>query len=347
MRMSRMGRGRDERGVVIVTVAISLVVIMAMAAIAIDLGNARERKRNLVTATDSAALAAVAVYLEGGNGCDTTDDEFVGYHDDLAVVTACTPGGEAAGDPGPIGWVTVEADRTIDYRFAPVIGIDSTTVSTRTTARHGPPATATGLRPLGLCMEGDSELEAWLDPGVYPGPDEASLAIEITYSKEEAGACGGGLLPGNWAIMDFDGGANAIPDINDWIVNGYPYEINIGTFDGDCDSEPEACYEGDPGAFSPASDDSLEALVGQEFQLPIFNIGEGSGATTMIHVAGVVNVELVEFLASGPEDDRYLTLIISPGIVSGTCCGSGGGDTGTDVIEICAVETTDPADCAS
>jgi hypothetical protein len=341
MRMSPVDRDRQERGVVNVTVAISLVVIMAMAAIAIDLGSARERKRNLVTATDSAALAAVAVYLEGGDGCDTTDDDYVALHDDLAVVTACTPGGDAAGDPGPIGWVTVEADRTIDYRFAPVIGIDSTTVSTRTTARHGPPASATGLRPLGLCMEGDAELEAWL-----LDPSAASGEIQITYSKDEAAACGGGLLPGNWAIMDFDGGANSVPDINDWIVNGYPFEINIGTLAGDCTTEPEACYEGDPGAFAPASDSALASLVGEEFQLPIFNIGEGAGATTLIHIAGVVNVELVSFLTSGPQDDRYLTLIISPGIISGTCCGSGV-DTGVDVIGICAVETTDPADCAS
>ena len=70
----------------------------------------------------------------------------------------------------------------------------------------------------------------------------------ITYGKSAPDDCGANV-PGNWGVLDFDGGANSSNDTKDWIEFGYPGLVTApGT------------SPGDPGAFSNGLGAALDTL---------------------------------------------------------------------------------------
>ena len=149
---------RGERGAIAIIVAICAIVLFGMAAFALDTGNGWQTRRQLITATDAAALASAQEFAVGEDGCDTTPATFVSANVVDASVTGCS-----FTDLGPgAGYVTVDAERTVDFTFARVFGIDGRQVHSTTTAAYGQPISVTGLRPFGLCNQSDRLLD-WLD----------------------------------------------------------------------------------------------------------------------------------------------------------------------------------------
>jgi hypothetical protein len=338
IRRATTGQRPAERGVAAVLVAITLSALCAVGALALDLGNAWQTRRNLVTAADAGALAAAQDYAVGQPGCPTTGADYVTRNAPGATTTRC----EATVNGGS-GSVLVEAEQEAGYVLAGVFGVDSQPVRAATIVRWGAPASITGLRPFGMCIEGEHDFIDWLaDPTTVE-------VITITYGKDDnAAACNGGdAVPGNWGIIDFNGGSNSEAEVKDWILNGYPGHVTAGTYAGDCTTEPYACYEGSTGAFSNSINSALQSLVdsGEQFVLPLFDKASGTGANALFHLVGFVNARLVEFKTTGHQDTRSLTLEFQPGIVQGTCCDPTAIDTGLRVVEICAIDPNDTSGC--
>jgi Flp pilus assembly protein TadG len=320
------GSGDRERGAVAVIIAICAVVLFGMAAFAIDIGDAWQTRRRLITATDAAALAAAQKYAVGGDGCATEPATFIAANDIGASVTGCS---FTEFEPGA-GYVTVDAEKTVDFRFAGVLGITSDDITSTTTAAYGQAFAVTGLRPFGLCNESDAFL-GWLDDG-KPMPSDP---VQIPYTKDSPDDCGGNA-PGNWSIMDFDGGANSNRDTMNWVHDGYPGEI-----------EWNQDVEGDTGAFSNSLNSQLTFLRDNEIEitLPIYWHVEGNGANAVYSLDGFVSLVIVDFRTTGPEDGRYLTVRFVTDVVQGRCCNHDT-DTGVRVVMICAVtEAFDPNNC--
>jgi hypothetical protein len=226
--------------------------------------------------------------------------------------------------------VTVDASNTVDYTFARIFGVTSKTVHSITTAKWGLPSGASNLRPFGLCIDANPLLTQWLN---YPtGPTGDSGVIRITYGKSQPTACGSNV-PGNWGIQDFDGGANSNNDIKAWTHDGYPGTVAIG-----------ANIPGDTGAFSNSLDSELTYLqnTGQPFVLPVFDTAIGNGSTADFHIVAFVYVKLDGFMTTGIQANRYLDLVFTKGVISGTCCASSGIDTLVRTIRICDVNTLSP-----
>jgi Flp pilus assembly protein TadG len=315
------GRRTDERGAVAVMVAILMVLVMGLAALSLDSGNGWQTRRALVTATDSAALAAAQTYAENGNGCAGVPATFVHANVSEASVTGCSlttlgPGAAA---------VTVQAETPLHYTFAGIIGVSDRDVHSSTTAAYGQPLGVTGLRPLGLC-NASVAYQQWLASGMTT-PFEAT----INYGKNAPSDCGANV-PGNWGVQDFDGGANSNNDTKDWIVDGYPGLVTA-----------PGSIPGDTGAFSNSLSSALDTLVasGAPFQLPVFDSAAGNGSNAQFHVIGFVTVVLLDFKATGNADSRWLRLRFVSHVAQGTCCAHGT-DTGTRVVFICAVDATFP-----
>ncbi|MCZ7525582.1 MAG: pilus assembly protein TadG-related protein [Acidimicrobiia bacterium] len=330
MRVSSL-RGA-ERGGVAVIVAVLAVPLFALGAYALDLGNLWQTRRHLVTATDAAALAAAQTYAVGDNGCGGVDDAFVAANFSAATVQACTPSAGAAGGDSS-GYVTVDALTTVRFTFAGVLGHDDSDVRSATTAMYGIPSAYTGLRPLGLCLDASPELAAWLN--LPDGPDGSSGTVRITYSKEHPDACGSDV-PGNWGVLDFDGGANSNADTRAWLRDGYPGEVSVGQI-----------VDGDTGAFSTSLNSALQYLLdtGLVFGLPVFDTATGNGSNARFHVAAVVAVKIVGFRTTGSQADRYIDLQFQQAVLQGSCC-TQGPDTGVRAVRICAVDPTfDVNDC--
>ena len=170
---------RNDRGAVALMVSVALIAIFGFTALTIDLGNAWQNRRQLVTATDSAALAAAQEYALHGNGCMSVAPGYIADNKADATMTACTP--DTGAETGSsFGHVLVTAETTIDYAFAPIIGVDSKTLSSTTVARYGIPLSAGGLRPFGLCWEALQAMPAFAAWNPADGP---STPIEIRYDK--------------------------------------------------------------------------------------------------------------------------------------------------------------------
>ncbi len=323
--MRRRLRSR-ERGAVGMVTTLMLTAAIALSAVVIDVGTAWQERRHLVVSTDAAALAAAQDYLKDVDGCSATAPTYITSNNDEATMSSCAHTPRAGDDAG---WVTVEAEATVDFNFARIVGVNDTTVASSTSVSYdNASAISGGLRPFGLCLDVLDDL----DPPLVAGNGER---YEIVYGKDDQpDSCGGEDVPGNWGVLDFDGGANKQKDIKDWVEKGYkgPPDVAIGDV-----------IEGDTGAFSNSLRTELDVLMTvPHFALPIFDVATGNGANSEFTIANFAAVRLVGYKATGPEADRYLELEFVDEIVEGT----GGGpptDYGAFVIGICAVDGIDPA----
>jgi len=310
MRVVRVARRERERGAVLVIVCVTMVAFIGATAFAVDLGSAWESQRRLHTATDAAALAVANEYAANNDvPCTTVADSFVDANDTDAEVTACEPH-----ENGGSGYVTVSAERPVDFHFAGVFGIDSTDVSSSTTAAYGSPLAVTGLRPIAVCVYFPPVAEWLNEPDGPTGPSEP---IEIPFTKEDLGCEN---TPGNWEWLDIDAGGGGANELAYDLRNGSDESVTI------------------PGVIAPKTgrvssvDDDLQYLV------PLFNLKEGTGNNSLYHAVGVVTVKLLAFNVGGSQDDDSFTFILTPKTIEGTCCSEGALDTGTKVVNICAVD---------
>lgn len=336
---SAESRYRRDDGATIALVALAMFVIMGMAALVVDLGNGWRTRRALIPGTDAAALAAAQDYVNGVSAptpCSVTAPDYLGRNSPSATMDSCVPGGNL-----DHGWVTVTATDNVQTWFASVIGSGDYPVESVSSAVFAPPASVTNLRPIGLCIDGSSALE-----NVVRNPPAGPTLIRVDYDKDQPDDCGGASIPGNWGTVDFDGGANSNSDTQEWVTNGYPDEVvfedHVVT---SCAGEPH-CYEGDTGALAGIQS-QLNGLrsSGIYFTLPVFNYAENPGANASFHLMGLVRVRLIDFQVNGLPSNRFFELLVDPGLVTGTCCGSGSGASGNQVVAICGVDPNDVTAC--
>jgi hypothetical protein len=185
-----------------------------------------------------------------------------------------------------------------------------------------------------LCYDALLGLTEYLNWIPAAGP---SQPVEIEYDKsaQPADCNGGDPVPGNWATLDFDDGGNSNADIQEWTLNGYPDLVSPGV------------VPGDTGAFSPSLASELQILedTGLIFPLPLFDSASGNGSNSTFNIVGFVSVQVMDFRTNGAQANRSLTLRFIASIVEGACCDVSGVDTGTRVVQICAVSAADESDC--
>jgi len=331
-------RPRDQRGGIALMAAISMVAVCAAGAVAVDLGKSWSDRRELITGTDAAALAAAQRYAIGQSGCVASTEALVSTNAPGATMTGCSATGSARS-----GSVTVDGSQSVSYVFAPVIGKTNGQVEASTTAKWGIPLSLSGLRPFGLCVDSSPQITALVRNGVMPTGN-----ITITYGKSQPAACGGSV-PGNWGMIDFNGGSNSNAETNEWVRNGYPDPVTAGTLGAPCAAEPTACYPGDTGAYSNSLSASMSTLVasGEAFALPVFDSATGNGSNSSFHLVAFVFIKLIDFRTTGSQATRFLTIRVSSGIAQGTCCVTNPGviDTGLRVVKLCATDATDKTAC--
>ena len=318
----------SDRGAAAAIVVLFLTAALGLSALVIDVGNAWQERRHLTISTDAAALAAAQDYVRDINGCTVSAGVVVVSNNSEATMSSCANTAPAGSTPGR---VTVEAQATVEYLFASALGFSDTTVSSSTTASYQSAGSVYGgLRPFGLCADALNSLM----PAVVPGN---GVVHRIYYGKDDQpDSCGGSDVPGNWGLMDFDGGANSQSDTKDWVLNGYDGEVFIGDI-----------IEGDTGAFSPALATELNYLMTVDhFAVPIFDTATDNGANAEFRILSFAAVRLHDYMATGPEDDRWFEFEFLNEVVQG----GGGGPTdhfGAFVISICAVDGVNPATACS
>jgi len=272
----------DSRGSVTAVVAVAMLPLAMMLAVVVDSGRVWVERRALQTGVESTALAAGQEWSRTGTGCGASALALVDANGptptDLDCSVAATAGGAV---------VNVAATADVVLGFSSLLGRDSATVSASTAARVGAAGAVSGLRPIALCSDNPS-LTSWIDGGM-----SAVTEWTIPFTANSAGC--GGAVPGNWAVLDLDGGSNSTSEMQGWIENGYQGTVRTG----------DVVY-GDPGIPSPAL--NLDSIIGRTMLMPVFANPRQQGAGALYDIVGFVSVRLVSTQLNGSASSRNVVV---------------------------------------
>jgi hypothetical protein len=284
-------RLNNERGATIVIVGLMLVAILGMLALVTDVGGLVAMKRRVVTASDSAALAAAQSFarnqggLCGSVGGDSTAlaaaDGFAKDNVSTASSVAFTPNCHDKS-------VEVQYKAPVHFFFAQVLGQGSgDEVPATSMAIWGPVGRA---RPAPI-MVFQSQLEACGIPDTVP-PDGQTIPCDLTYNTFAS------LGPPFWGELDLSqwnadapGACHVSADelINEIEAGGWPTELALnagGVPTPDC-------------ADNGRSTSVFMSLEGKTLTFPVvsdtpISDGGGSGGAVM-NVLGFVKVTVSGF----------------------------------------------------
>jgi len=269
-------------------VALLAIVLFGSLAFVSDFGMAYANQRRIQTGVDAAVLAVGKNISSTAGATDTCSTIAANYSGSAtrAIATnvfAKNVGTGAALAPGTAGFqVTCETvgtnAQTLVVKAAGqqdspsflggIFGRTKVPVSKGARAIVGPLSSAVGLRPFAICETfADQVMNA---PGT-------TFVVPVTQAN-----AGCGSAPGNWALLDFDGGSNSTGDSANWTANGYQYPVTI---------DPPLLVNGDPGfnvnAFTAEMDTMFSTL---DVVLPVYNSVTGSGNNSSFNIVGFISV---------------------------------------------------------
>jgi Flp pilus assembly protein TadG len=250
-----MQRLRDERGAVGVVVAMLMVPMMGFAAVAIDAAALWTQKLQLQTGADAAALAIAHDCALSLCGIPTQTAQQMATQNmnsdaATAAVTALTTSS-----------VTVRNSGIRNYWFAPVLGFESSAVTTEATAVWGAPTGGTAVLPLAFSY---CEFRAQTG-GLMP----SGTTERIIYLTKSSG------------VLDCTGPShNVVPGGFGWVT------VNSGSCQ--TSSAISGLLSSDTGNSMPSScsTSDLLGIQGKTVLLPIFDQASGSGSHATYRVYG-------------------------------------------------------------
>ncbi|MGH2691236.1 MAG: hypothetical protein ACRDHM_01905 [Actinomycetota bacterium] len=357
LRLSRLSR---DDGASAVFVVIVLAVIFGAGALAIDAGSLWHTRRDLIADTDSASLAAASFLLENGPAACTAATtsptsaartEATGYlakndaETSLGTFSVTPYGGDCSSRAGR---VEVTGSKPADLTFASILGVDSANVQSRSVAQYGAIKTATGLRPIGICVD-NSHVQEWIavdgdtsSPAyaalwgvddalcsvscghpAYGDPSTVGVVHRIYFTKEMEGSCGDSA--GSWGWLDFNGSTppNGADALKEWLESGYDGQVTLGgpgLGDEDCEMGTSAYDDCEANSGANASTKAkLEGLTCpattetgkcRSFAVVVYDHVEGTGSNADYHHVGFLGVVLRGFnkVTGTPTDESYFDL---------------------------------------
>ena len=300
----RLKRRSERRGQVLILAAVGLVVMMVLAALVLDIGYILCTKTDLQNAADASSVAAALELAEQrGEGAtesgarssaETEGAEIAAANSDSArceVLFGAFEDGEFA-EQG-IG-TDAEAVQVKMYRdedapggplalfLAGLVGVDTVDVSTEAVC--------------GLATDIRSVRNSGMAPFAVHEDDVVDPGQTMTIYDQDQQA------PGNFGLLDLNGGSNPTGDLWDWILYGYPGEIEI---------DPAVGYllvEGNPGWRSALSG-AVEQRIGDTVIVCVHDQVQGQGANTTYRVVAFLAVTLTECSFTG--QDKYIRGVVS------------------------------------
>ncbi|MGY1813064.1 pilus assembly protein TadG-related protein [Blastococcus sp. SYSU D00820] len=272
-RLTRRLRTGDERGAAAVLVSLLLVPVCGFAAIAIDVGAVYAERARLQVAADAAALAVAQDCARGACGdMQATADAMVAAN-----------AGEATAAPPVLSSrptsVTVTGSQPTEHWFAPVIGIDATTVTATATVAWGAPGGGTAVLPLAFSW---CEFAQQTGGGLPSGSTVRTVRLTKTSGTTDCTGPSRNIVPGGFGYLVTDPGRCAATSA----VGG---------------RSPSSTGNTPPSSCSPAD---FTTLVGRTVLLPIFDEFGGSGSNAWYHVYGYAAFHITGYALGGQFETR-------------------------------------------
>ncbi len=282
---ARPDRRRQEDGAVAVMVALMTTMLIGIMAFVTDFGMAYANKAAVQNGADAAALAVArqvtstaspTINCTGLALASAADPSLRALAEQYFANNSPRGGTLAPGTAGlsfsctSVGFtVAVTGTQDSPAFFGQIYGASKIPITQSAKAVVGPAKEVTGLRPFAVCQMDASLMSA------------TGLNYTISFDNADAGC---GYAPGNWGILDFDGGSNPTGDTADWILNGYSGSVSTAS---------PSYIDGDPGAPGPgALDSEMDAILGIDITLPVFDDVTGSGNNTKFRITGFVTATM-------------------------------------------------------
>ncbi|MGJ9372358.1 TadE/TadG family type IV pilus assembly protein [Nesterenkonia sp. CF4.4] len=261
---------QGDRGASAVVVALMMVPIMILAALAIDVGAMHAERQQLQTGADAGALAIAQDCAR--DDCTTTA---------ATAQSMATANLNAAGATGEInsmdeaaGQVTVQTSAVREHWFAPILGVNSTTLQAQSSARWGYPTGGTAVLPLAF---------SWCELAAQAG---------ITVMRDDSGAVTGVDIPASTPDKTIyftkASGTDCTGPSNNLLPGGFGWLTPSAQSCGKTESIIDGWVGSDTGNNVPSicTDAEFQKWVGKTVLLPIFDEYTGTGSGGQYKVFG-------------------------------------------------------------
>jgi Flp pilus assembly protein TadG len=264
-----MQRLKDERGAVGVVVAMLLVPMMGFAAVSIDAAALWTQRLQLQTGADAGALAIAhdcSLNLCGSPAqtAQTMATSNINSGAATATITVLTSSS-----------VTVRNSGVRQYWFAPVLGFDSSTITTEATATWGAPTGGTAVLPLTF-----SYCEFLAQVGGLTSTTESTIYFTKSKKTEDCTPPSGNVVPGGFGWLT----------VNSGTCNTSSAIANI-LYSSTGEAVPNGCTTKD-----------FADLQGKTVLLPIFDQAGDSGSNAWYRVYGYAAFKITGYHFVGQYD---------------------------------------------
>lgn len=264
-------RRRDERGAVAVTVALLMVPLIGFAALAVDVASLWAQRQQLQTGADAAALAIASDCLR--EDCGTSAQIAAALA--KANLDNGTPSVALSGQSGTS--VTVTNTAVQSFIFAPVLGIQSSPVTTQATATWGAPSAGIGVLPVALNL---CEYRYQTGGGLPTSTTSRTLLL----SRGSVSSC---------TVSGFSPSYN--PGGFAWLrPNYYPSFYGCATY-GAVGGELQADTTSSTSPPNGCSASVIASYQNDVVLLPVFTSGRGSGTGAYFRVYGYAPFKLTGY----------------------------------------------------
>jgi Flp pilus assembly protein TadG len=301
----------SDKGSISVLFAIAALPMLAITAVVADVGMVHAKRQELQTGVEASAIAGAAKLTAGSPACSGYTENISANLTSLSpIATQCSISGTSN------SVVTISAEASTPLAFSQLLGKTEASISSTASVKVGASRSAMGLRPLAICADHPA-LQEWLSTGM--------MSTAYTIFVESDGASCSGSVPGNWSMIDFDGGSNSNSELQDRIVNGYQSEIVL-----------PVTLNGDPGIPTPSID--IDLLIGDTITIPVFSAARSNGASSEYDLDGLVAIEVVDVVMTGAAaqrhvDVRFIKRTLGEGLAGGPVT-----NYGSQSFQICSLE---------
>lgn len=292
--------------------AVAFLPIALMLALVIDAGYVWVARERLQNGVEAAAMAGARDWSAGLVACSSNALAYVSADGSSPATRQCSTTGTRTS-----GVVSVSATENVNLFFSKILRRSSSRVAATTRVKIGTVSAVQGLWPFGLCAD-NSDIAAWVADG-FP----ANRTVTIKF--EQPSQLCGGSVPGNWAVIDFNGGSSSNSETQDWAMSGYQSTVSVG----------DVVY-GSPGAPSTSLD--LSGVIGKTILFPLYRYPQFSGSNVRYTIVGLATARLDAYRFNGASSQRSLTVTFNTGTVADGASTGTGGNYGLITWSVCSFD---------
>ena len=289
LRKQNRSNAQHDRGSIALITAVAFLPLSLSFAVVADGGRIWSQKTSIQNEVEASALAVAQKWTTDRTMCNTSELSLTPNTSSETVSCAVIPRTN-----GVIA--TVSASSSVDLYFAQLFGRDTSSIASTASVRVGPTSRGVNVLPIAISKD-NSSLLSWIKTGMT-----STQVYKISIQSDDDDCSES--APGNWALLDLNGGSNSTSETQAWIANGYPGVISSGE-----------SVNGKPGIPSPGL--KFDSLIGKSALLPVFKSLKLSGSNARYEIAGFVKVKITAIRLHGDSEYRHMKVVFQKDSIPG------------------------------